>query len=142
MAGRYKAHCACGAVEATLEGEPVLQCYCHCTDCRDWLGAPVHAATGWPSAQVTVTKGAGNFTVYKRTENSHRHSCKTCGSAVFVAHPSMGVHDVLASTIKGFKFSPSMHIYYGERMIDMKDGLPKFRKAPKALGGDDELMKE
>jgi hypothetical protein len=54
----------------------------------------------------------------------------------------MGVYDVLASTIDDFKFAPAMHIYYGERMIDMKDGLPKFRKAPKALGGDDELMTE
>lgn len=137
---QHKAHCACGGVELELAGAPVLQCYCHCTDCRAWLGAPVHAATGWPAAQVKVTKGANNLTVYKRTEASHRHSCKSCGGAVFVEHPAIGVFDVLASTIDGFKFAPAMHIYYGERMIDMKDGLPKFRKAPKALGGDDELM--
>jgi len=142
MADQHKAQCACGAVEATLSGAPVLQCYCHCTDCRDWLGAPVHAATGWPKAQVKISKGADRLTIYKRTDKSHRNSCKSCGGAVFVEHPGIGVYDVLASTIKGFKFSPTMHIYYGERMIDIKDGLPKFRKAPKAMGGDDEMMKE
>lgn len=138
----HKAHCACGGVEVELSGAPALQCYCHCNDCRDWLGAPVHAATGWPAAQVKITKGADNVTIYKRTEKSCRTSCKSCGGAVFVLHPAIGVYDVLAATIEDFRFAPSMHIYYGERMIDMKDGLPKFRKAPKALGGDDELMAE
>ena len=138
----HKARCACGAVEIALSGSPVLQCYCHCSDCRDWLGAPGHGATGWPKAQVRWVKGADNVTTYKRTENSHRKSCKSCGGAVLVEHPSIGVVDVLASNIKDMKFSPSMHIYYGERMIDMKDGLPKFRKAPAALGGDGETMPE
>jgi hypothetical protein len=73
---KHRPHCACGAVELELSGAPVLQCCCHCTNCRGWLGAPVHAATGWPKAQVKVTKGANNVTVYKRAEASHRHSCK------------------------------------------------------------------
>ena len=142
MSETRKAHCACGEVEAELSGEAVLQCYCHCTDCRDWLGAPVHAATVWPNAQVRFTKGADNVVTYKRTDNSHRKSCKSCGGAVLVEHPSLGVFDVLASTIEGFDFKPAFHIFYGERMIDVKDGLPKFAKMPKAMGGDDQTMPE
>lgn len=137
-----KAHCACGAVEAELTGEPVIQCYCHCTDCRDWLGAPVHAATVWPQDQAMFTKGADNVTTYLRTENSHRKSCKTCGGAVLVEHPGLGVTDVLASNIEGFSFMPSFHIFYGEKMIAMKDGLPKFVKMPKEMGGDGATMAE
>ena len=142
MAGKQKARCACGAVEAELTGEPILQCYCHCTDCRDWLGAPVHAATGWQNDQVKFTKGKNDVITYKRTDHSHRKSCKKCGGAVLVEHPSLGVVDVLASNIKGFRFKPAFHIFYGERMIDMKDGLPKYVKSPKAMGGDDETMAE
>ena len=136
------AHCACGAVEAELSGESVLQCYCHCTDCRDWLGAPVHAATIWPNAQVRYAKGADNLVTYKRTDKSHRKSCKSCGGAVLIEHPSLGVFDVLASAIDDFEFKPAFHIYYGERMIDLKDGLPKFQKMPKDMGGDGEAMAE
>lgn len=136
------AHCACGAVAAELTGEPILQCYCHCTDCRGWLGAPVHAATGWPKDQVRFTKGANDVITYKRTDHSHRKSCKKCGGAVLVEHPSLGAVDVLASNIEGFAFKPAFHIFYGERMIDIKDGLPKFRKMPEAMGGDGETMAE
>jgi hypothetical protein len=142
MAGKQKAHCACGAVEAELTGEPVLQCYCHCTDCRDWLGAPVHAATIWPNAQVRYTKGGENVVTYKRTGKSHRKSCKSCGGAVLIEHPGLGVFDVLASNIKGFQFAPAFHIFYGERMIDMKDGLAKFIKMPEPMGGDGATMAE
>lgn len=142
MAGKHLARCACGAVEAELTGEPVLQCYCHCVDCRDWLGAPVHAATAWPMAQLRFTKGADHVTVYRRTDHSHRKSCKSCGGAVLVEHPSLAVVDVLASNIKGFKFTPAFHIFYGERMIDIKDSLPKYRRMPEAMGGDGEAMAE
>lgn len=142
MAGKLKAQCACGAVEAEITGAPILQCYCHCTDCRDWLGAPVHAATAWGKDQVKFVKGGDNVVTYKRTDHSHRKSCKTCGGAVLVEHPSLGVVDVLGSNIKGFRFEPAFHIFYGERMIDMKDGLPKFVKMPEQMGGDGETMAE
>lgn len=136
MTKTFTARCACGAVEAELSGAPLAQMYCHCTDCRAWLNAPVHAATGWPDAQVRLTKGADGVIVYKRTEKSHRKSCGRCGGAVLVEHPEIGVTDVLASNIEGFRFAPEMHVYYAERMIDMKDGLPKFVSMPEAFGGD------
>lgn len=138
----HKARCACGAVEVALSGSPILQCYCHCSDCRDWLGAPVHGATGWRNDQVKWVKGADDVTVYKRTDKSHRKACRTCGGAVLVEHPSIGVVDVLASNIKDMRFEPAFHIYYGERMISMKDGLPKYRTTPAAMGGDDATMPE
>ena len=142
MVETYKAACACGAVEAELAGAPLAQMYCHCTDCRAWLGAPMHAATGWPEAQVKFVKGADNVILYKRTEKSWRKSCKNCGGAVLVEHPQIGIVDVLASNIRRFKFEPAFHVYYGERMIDMKDGLPKYANMPKEMGGDGERVEE
>ena len=46
-----KSGCACGAVEVELEGEPAVQAYCHCSSCRGWLGAPIHAARLWPTSK-------------------------------------------------------------------------------------------
>ena len=132
--------CACGAVQAEVTGSPVMQVYCHCGDCRDWLGAPVHAATVWPKTNVHYTKGEDNLVTYARTDNSLRRSCKSCGSAVLVDHPAAGVVDVLASRLEGFKFEPAMHVFYAERMIDMADDLPKFVNLPKEAGGDGVLV--
>ncbi|MBI1237797.1 MAG: GFA family protein [Alphaproteobacteria bacterium] len=142
MAETYKAACFCGGVEMEVTGTPAFQGYCHCTDCRGWLGAPVHAATLWAKDGVRVTKGADNLILYKKTEGSHRQSCKTCGGAIKVDHPTMGLVDVPAAVIAGYPFKPVMHIFYGEKMISMKDGLPKFAKMPKEFGGSGEMLAE
>src|SRR6185369_7048407 len=49
MANTLKAGCACGAVQLEITGDPAVQVYCHCTSCRGWLGAPIHAASLWPT---------------------------------------------------------------------------------------------
>ena len=38
--------------------------------------------------------------------------------------------DVFASFLEGFEHNPVCHVFYGERMIDMRDGLPKHRGRP------------
>lgn len=120
----------------------MAQVYCHCTDCRGWLNAPVHGATMWRQEQVSIVRGADNLIDYRRTENSHRKSCKSCGGAVLIDHPGYGLTDVPVSGIENFRFEPTMHLYYSERIIPMKDGLPKFAKMPKEFGGSGELSAE
>lgn len=138
----YNAHCACGAIELEVSGDPFFVGYCHCKDCRDWIGAPVHGASLWPTDNVKVIKGADNLITYKRTENSHRKSCASCGSAVFVEHPGIGMYDVLVATMKDYAFSPTMHVHYGQRMISMNDGLPKFADMPAEFGGTGNMLEE
>src|SRR4029078_13117073 len=87
MSTTYKASCLCGAAQLEIAGDPAVQAYCHCGSCRGWLRAPIDAAALWPTSNVTVVKGADNLGVYKRTENSHRHFCKSCGAAVLIRHP-------------------------------------------------------
>ena len=84
MANTHKAGCACGAVQLEITGDPTAQVYCHCSSCRGWLGAPIHAASLWPTPNVKVTKGADKLGLYKRTENSHRQFCTACGAPVLV----------------------------------------------------------
>jgi hypothetical protein len=89
----------CGAVQLEITGEPAVQAFCHCSSCRGWLSAPIHAAALWPATSVKVTKGADNLGLYKKTENSHRKFCKSCGAAVLVDHPGMGMVDVPAGSV-------------------------------------------
>ena len=138
----YTSGCACGAVQLEIAGDPAVSAYCHCKDCRAWLGAPVHAAALWPSTSVKVVKGADNLGMYKRTENSHRQFCKSCGAPVMVGHPGMGMTDIPASTVAGLSYQPTVHVHYASKVLAVRDGLPKFKDFPKEFGGSGELLPE
>ena len=137
-----KSHCFCGAVELELEGEPAVQVYCHCGSCRGWLGAPVNAATLWPAANVHVRKGAEKIGLIKKTEASHRQFCTACGCPVLVQHPAIAMTDVPAGTIDEFVFQPRLHVHYGEKVLAVHDGLPKFKDFPKEFGGTGDTLPE
>lgn len=136
----YKAQCTCGAVQLEITGEPAVQAYCHCNSCRGWLGAPIHAAALWPTPSVRVVKGADNLGLYKKTENSLRQFCRSCGSPVLVGHPAMGMTDIPAGNVAGLKYQPGVHVHYGEKVLAVRDGLPKFRDFPKEFGGSGEML--
>ena len=138
----YTSSCTCGAVQLELTGEPPIQAYCHCESCRGWFGAPVHAATLWPTPTVRITRGADNLGMYKKTENSHRQFCKTCGGPVLIGHPALGMVDVPAGSIHGFEYHPVLHVNYGEKVMAVRDGLPKFTDFPKDFGGSGDTLPE
>ena len=137
-----KGQCACGAVEVTVKGDPVIMGYCHCRDCRDWSAAPINAFTIWPKDSVTVTKGSNNLGTFERTDRSKRTWCKTCGGHVLTEHPHMGVIDVYAATIADYPFKPALHVHYQETVLHVKDGLPKMKDLPKDFGGSGETLPE
>jgi hypothetical protein len=132
----------CGAVQLELSGEPAVMAYCHCDSCRGWLGAPVHAASLWPSASVAIVKGADLLGLYKRTEASHRKFCARCGTPVLIDHPAMGMIDVPAGHIAGLAYKPGLHVHYGEKVMSVRDGLPKFKDFPKDFGGSGDVLPE
>jgi hypothetical protein len=116
--------------------------FCHCESCRTWLSAPVHAATLWPAANVRVVRGADQLDTVKKTEASHRQFCRRCGGRVLIGHPGMGMVDVPSTVLPGVAFHPTMHVHYGEKVVAMRDGLPKFKDFPKEAGGSGETLPE
>ena len=138
----YKSGCFCGAVKLEIDGDPAVQAFCHCSSCRGWLGAPIHAAALWPTASVRVIQGADKLGVFKKTEASHRQFCTTCGSPVLVRHPGMGMTDVPAGTVTGLAYKPTLHVHYGEKVLQVRDGLPKFKDFPKDFGGSGDVLTE
>ena len=142
MADKHESGCFCGAVKVELSGQPGVQAYCHCSSCRGWLGAPIHAATLWPDASVRVTQGESKLGLIKKTEASHRQFCTACGAPVLVRHPAIGMTDVPAGSIQGFAFKPALHVHYGEKVLAVRDGLPKFKDFPKDFGGSGDVLPE
>ena len=54
----------------------------------------------------------------------------------------MGMRMVPAGLWPDEQFEPSMHIYYGMKIMPIKDGKPKYNKLPAAMGGDDVTCEE
>lgn len=136
----YKGSCFCGAVQFTVSGEPVGMGYCHCSSCRHWSAGPVNAFTLWKPEAVKVTQGAENIGTYHKTPQSYRKWCKTCGGHIFADHPPLGLVDVYAAVIPDLPFKPGLHVFYGETVLPIKDGVVKMKDVPKEMGGSGETL--
>lgn len=143
----YKGGCFCGAVQLEVQGQPAAAGICHCESCRKWHSAPVNAWAIWPDAMVKVAAGQDQLVEFNRQGAdgpSARVSCKRCGGAVFNRKPKIGMTVVYAMTLdgSGLVFEPSFHCFYGEGVLHIADGLPKFADLPAALGGSGERFDE
>jgi hypothetical protein len=142
MADAYKGRCFCGAVEIEVRGAPQAMGYCHCSSCRSWSAGPVNAFTLWTPDSVKVTRGAADLRTYAKTPNSERQFCAKCGGHLMTKHPGLKLTDVYAATIPDLKFEPGVHVNYGETVLRMKDGLPKFKDFPADFGGSGTTVAE
>lgn len=139
MTKSYSGQCFCGTVTVSVEGEPIAQGFCHCNDCRDWSATPVTGYALWPMDLVTVTRGAEKVTRFDKEGKATRCSCAVCGGAVMTELAGAGLADVYPMFLKDFDFEPQAHVYYAERILDMADGLPKFKDLPAEAGGSGDM---
>ena len=138
----YTGSCFCGEVQLSVTGEPAAMGYCHCDSCRHWSAGPVNAFSLWQPDAVKVTKGADRIGTYNKTPQSYRKWCKSCGGHLFTEHPTFHLTDVYAAIIPGFTFKPQLHVFYGEKVMSVHDGLPKMKDMPKEMGGSGETLPE
>lgn len=141
MGNTHIGTCLCGAVAIEARGEPLDMGYCHCDSCRRYSGAPLSAFTLWKPENVTVTRGEEFLGRYKSSEMSDRRYCTKCGGHVIVDHPSLGLIDIRA-VLPSLAFKPTVHLNYEETVLPIKDGLPKLKDFPAAIGGSGETLPE
>lgn len=134
--------CFCGAVRISVTGKPTAMGYCHCSDCRHWSAGPINAFSLWQPDAVRVESGADDIVSYHKTDASHRKFCRRCGGHLMTDHPGMGLVDVYAAILPDLKFEPALHVFYGEKVVRIADGLPKLRDLPAEMGGSGETLPE
>ena len=142
MSDVYEGECFCGRVKIEVNGAPDAMGYCHCESCRHWSAGPINAFTLWQPESVQVKEGADAVVTYAKTNNSYRKSCGECGGHLLTEHPSMGLTDVYSAIIPDLRFEPALHVFYGEKVIAVKDGLPKQKDMPAEMGGSGILLEE
>lgn len=139
---RHRGSCFCGSVEIEVTGAPEAMGYCHCTSCRQWSAAQVNAFTLWKPDAVEVVRGRDHLGTYNKSERSRRTWCTNCGGHLLTDHPTWGLVDVFASTLPTLCFEPGVHVNYAERVLSMRDGLPKLKDFPRELGGSGDVVPE
>ena len=141
MADTHPGTCYCGAVALEASGSPIDMGYCHCENCRRYSGAPLSAFTLWKPENVRITQGAEFLSRFKSSEISDRRYCTKCGSHLIVDHPTLGLTDIRA-VLPTLAFRPTVHLNYEESVLPIKDGLPKLKDFPAAIGGSGETLPE
>lgn len=134
--------CFCGAVKLRVSGQPVAMGYCHCGDCRLWSAGPVNAFSLWSPESVTIQSGKELIQTYHKTENSYRKWCGKCGGHLMTEHPGFKLVDVYSAVLPTLDFQPQLHVFYAERVLSVKDGLPKMKDMPAEMGGSGEVVPE
>ncbi|MEM7016710.1 MAG: GFA family protein [Pseudomonadota bacterium] len=140
MSETHSGSCFCGAVKIEVIGDPNLMGYCHCTDCAGWAGAPINAFSLWAPENVNVVEGADKIGSFAKTPASHRKFCTECGGHIMSEHPDMGMTDVYLNVVPTKEHKGTMHVYYGEKTMSVKDGLPKYKDLPAEFGGSGETL--
>ena len=128
----FHAQCGCGAIELRMQDEPKVRGICHCEDCRDLLGVPYHSVNAWVKEKVEITKGQEAVQEYQHPRlNMKKFFCNNCGDVIF---NSNGMDWRVFSQLFVAKsyggelpelLKPKMHFFYGRRIVNVDDELPK-----------------
>src|SRR5258707_789615 len=112
-----EARCACGALSARTEGDPVRVSICHCLECKRRTGS----AFGWNATfnadQVAI---AGAYESFTRGSDegywARHHFCPDCGVSVFYEiERRPGMISIPAGGFADPDFPPPLVEVYEER---------------------------
>ena len=123
-----EAHCCCGQLRLTCEGEPVRIAICHCIECQRRTGSVFGTAARFPRAQVTKIEGRSS--TFERVADSGNlltfHFCPDCGTTVYwELARSPDVIAVAVGTFADPAFPAPRHSVYERWHHDWVDiGLP------------------
>ncbi|KAH6639101.1 Mss4-like protein [Boeremia exigua] len=134
---KLTANCHCGKVKFQLSrAEPLDSKLCHCTTCQVQHAAPFQWAAIFHKTDINFTHGHHNLEWYDPSSKSIEHKlpckvrCSYCHSPIMdegrnmiLLFPSL-VHLKTDEQKKAFR--PRCHMFYGQRVVDVPDGLPKW----------------
>ena len=134
---RYRAACFCGSVRYEVSAEPVDAKFCHCRACQVLHGAPMQWAAIFHKHHVRFTAGMDQLGFFNSERGVHdrilpcKVSCNQCrtpladeGRRMWLAFPTL--FDFGPDAKRPDAFKPTCHIFYGQRVVDLCDNLPKW----------------
>ncbi|KTD25175.1 MULTISPECIES: GFA family protein [Legionella] len=151
---KYLGECYCGAVKFYCDGDPFFTQYCHCNKCREVASQSKRDAdkqgyawtAGYLKSRFHITAGIDKLDEMIRN-NARLFLCKSCHSLIYGISLDPNQQEGIGINATNFHFIGSMpesfkpvrHIWYGDRIVNSDDNLPKFKDAPKEQFGSGEL---
>ncbi|KAF9454392.1 hypothetical protein P691DRAFT_692565 [Macrolepiota fuliginosa MF-IS2] len=140
MSKGYTGGCYCGAVRWEVTGKPLVSAYCHCSLCQRLSGAPFINTIHFPAPAFKWVHGSDSVLDSYAVEAKpwkKRWRCKTCGACVASFHEKGNRWSMWGSQLDRDEegkvkadmwedLKPTVHIFYETRLLDVKDGLPKW----------------
>ena len=133
--------CFCKHITFSARGPWSVQC-CHCNLCRHVSGAAfahnvLMSADNFKFTSEKTPENGGAI-VYPSSDKIKRISCAKCGGYVAGDAHGYGVYAVSIGQIDGIDSAvelpeflrPQRHIFYGDRIADVNDGLTKHSTFP------------
>lgn len=125
--------CPCGQARLRISGDPLVQFYCHCNDCRR-----VHGAAYTPEAMFKAREVAvEGETIALTLKSTPRVSCAKCGTRLFADLPALKLRGVSGTLLPDFK--AELHINCESALAPVRDDLPHYANSPESFGGDGKL---
>ncbi len=134
---KYRAACFCGKVRYEVSAEPVDAKLCHCRTCQTLHGAPMQWAAIFHKHHVKFTAGLDQLRFFNSELGINERilpckvSCNQCGTPIadegrrmWLAFPTL--FDFGQDTGTPDSFKPTCHLFYGQRVNDISDNLPKW----------------
>jgi len=134
---KYRASCYCKAVQIEVCADPVDAKICHCRTCQSLHGAPMQWAAIFHKRDVRIIKGVDCLTFYNSEQSVKgrilpcKVSCSLCGTRIadegrrmWLAFPSLFEFGSPPKVPEAFM--PTCHLFYGSRVVDINDDLPKW----------------
>jgi len=133
----YEASCHCERVKYQLSRKaPLNSKLCHCTTCQSQHAAPFQWAAIFHKEDINFSHGHHDLEWYDPSSKSIEHKlpckvrCNFChspimdeGKNMILLFPSL-IH--FKNDEEKLNFKPRCHMFYGQRVIDIPDGLPKW----------------
>ena len=134
---KYRASCHCGATRYEVCADPVDAKFCHCTVCQKLHGAPMQWAAIFQKHHVRFMDGIEHLRFYNSELDKPERilpckvSCALCGTPIadegrnmWLGFPPLFDFGIPPQVPDAFK--PTCHIFYGMRVFDSNDELPKW----------------
>lgn len=134
----WNGKCHCGKTRYQLSRDkPLAAKYCHCTTCQRLHGSPFQWAAIFHKTDINFTHGHHDLAWYDPSECTTRHKLPCKVSCAYCRTPIMdeGRNMILLfpTLIEGINskegrdaFKPEAHMFYSRRVVDIKDGVPKW----------------
>jgi hypothetical protein len=137
----YHGFCFCKALSWVVTGSPILTVYCHCTTCQRLHAAPFIHTIHYPKERFQwthpnhATAFLERFQIPDKPWKS-RVRCKKCGVMIATENTKTNAYSVFGPVLERDdsgkimsweQLKPTAHMFYGTRLLDVNDELPKWQ---------------